>query len=302
MAAFTTFSEQALSRYLVMFGRGDLAHHEPIEGGIENSNYRVTLLSNGDNQHYILTIIEGLGFHEIAFFNKVMTHLYQNGLPVAAPLATLDGMTSTIFCSKPTFLFPRLDGTHLETISESQCEAIGQFMARAHLALSELSSERENPYGHDWMTRSITQLAPRLNQDDQQLLSTLADEYGQILSADVPRGIIHGDLFQDNALFRDNGELSGVIDFYHACNDLLIQDIAIAINDWCAIDNVIVQSMKQALIDGYESVRALTDQEHQVLPRLQRVSAGRFALTRLLSGDPPLKDPNAMLGLARSLA
>lgn len=300
MAAFTTFTEEALSRYLVMFGKGELAHHEVIEGGIENSNYRITLEQNGDQEHYILTIIEGFDFNEIPFFNKVMTHLYHYGLPVAAPIVTLDGMTSTIFCGKPTFLFPRLDGGHLDKVSEGQCADIGRFMARSHQALAELNIERENPYHPAWMHEALAQVAPRLLSEDRDLVASLVADYEQILLANVPRGIIHGDLFQDNALFLENGELSGVIDFYHACNDLLIQDIAVALNDWCKEGNCINSSLQRALLEGYEEIRPLTEQELELLPGIQKVSAGRFALTRLLSGDPPLKDPRAMLELAKS--
>ena len=285
-----------------MFGRGDLAHFEPIEGGIENSNYRVLLSRDDQDDDYILTIIEHLGFDEVPFFNKVMAHLYHQGLPVAAPIATLDGMTSTIFCGKPAFLFPKLDGSHLERVSESQCREIGHFMARSHQAWARLTTERDNPYHPGWMRETLEQVSDRLTEGDRQLLRALIREYEDILAGDLPQGIIHGDLFKDNALFRETGTLSGVIDFYHACNDLLIQDIAIAINDWCVNETDLSETLREALLTGYQEVRSLTVKEHQLLAPMQRVSAARFALTRLLSGDPPLKDPTAMLRLARSLA
>ncbi len=300
MAAFTTFTEEALSRYLVMFGKGDLAGHEVIEGGIENSNYRVTLDRDGEQNHYVLTIVEGFDFNEVPFFNKVMTHLFHYGLPVAAPIATLDGMTSTIFCGKPTFLFPQLDGDHPGDVTERQCTEIGRFMAQSHQALLELKTERDNPFNAVWMQESISANASRLGPEDNEFLIALVSDYEQIQNSELPSGIIHGDLFRDNALFTDSGDLSGVIDFYHACNDLLIQDVAIAINDWCLKGNRIDRSLQDALMTGYEEIRSLTDQERDLLPRMQRVSAARFALTRLLSGDPPLKDPHQMLELAKT--
>lgn len=300
MAAFTTFTEEALSRYLVMFGKGNLAGHEVIEGGIENSNYRVTLDRDGEQHHYVLTIVEGFDFNEVPFFNKVMTHLFHYGLPVAAPLATLDGMTSTIFCGKPTFLFSKLDGEHPGHVTATHCADIGRFMARSHEALLALKTERDNPYNAIWMQESIRANASRLAPEDREFLIALVSEYEQIQNSELPRGIIHGDLFRDNALFTDKAELSGVIDFYHACNDLLIQDIAIAINDWCLRDNRIDLALQDALMAGYEEVRSLTHRERDLLPRLQSISAARFLLTRLLSGDPPLKDPHQMLELAKT--
>lgn len=301
MAAFTTFTEEALNRYITMFGKGEVSSYAPIEGGIENSNYRIVLDQDGIVNHYILTIIEGLDFSEVPFFNKVMTHLYHFGLPVAAPIATLDGMTSTIFCGKPTFLFPKLEGRHLDSTTEIQCESIGAFLASLHQALSELRTERENPYSLPWMKQALKETRHRLSDEHSAQIEVLVDEYSRIVSEDVPRGIIHGDLFKDNALFHDDGTLSGVIDFYHACNDILIQDIAIAINDWCVSGSQISESKKTALLKGYETIRTLTDTESALLTDMQKISAARFALTRLLSGEPPLKDPLAMLDLANSL-
>jgi len=298
VAAFTTFSSEALERYLVMFGRGRLKDFKPTPGGIENSNYFVDLDNGGSISSFVLTIMESHGFDEMPFFNKVMTQLKHYGLPVAAPVMTLDGMTSTIFCGKPAFLIERLPGEHLETIDAAHCEVMGRFIASSHRALGELSLERENPYDLNWMQDRIRQLPDSVSLVDRALLTELAARYEELLQQDLHRGLIHGDLFQDNALFA-GGELTGVIDFYHACTDLLIQDLAIAINDWCLDDNRRLDTAKRdAMMRGYEGVRALSEEESASLLSLQQVSAARFALTRIDSGDPPLKNPREMLDLA----
>ena len=302
MAAFTTFTEEALKRYLVMFGKGELKACKPVVGGIENSNYFVTLGNGSDNVEYVLTIIEQFGFDEAPFFNKVMSQLFQYGLPVAAPHSTLDGMSSTIFCGKPTFLLPRLDGSHPVTVNEDHCFQIGEFLGGAHRALGDLKSTRENPYHHGWMQSTLTAISGRLEDAERAQLGELVAEYERIEALKLPSGLIHGDLFKDNALFTDGGELKGVIDFYHACHDVLIQDIAIAINDWCQrTTGNIDQALRASMIAGYEQVRPLEKEELQALVPLQRTSAARFALTRFLSGDPPLKPPQEMLRLASSL-
>ncbi len=297
MAAFTTFPEEALERYLQMFGKGRLDSFAPIEGGIENSNYFVTLVEDGATMDYVLTIIEGMTFAEVPFFNKVMSRLNRHGLPVAAPENTLDGMTSTIFCGKPAFFFKKLPGAHPDEIDEAHCHQLGEFMAHAHQALSDLQDARSNPYDPQWMQSTGDHVADKLEESERLLIRELIETYGRLQASELPRGLIHGDLFKDNTLFED-GSLSGVIDFYHACHDLLIQDLAIAINDWCKGSEGIDEALKQAVLAGYGSIRALTPEEKDALLPLQQVSAVRFALTRILSGDPPLKDPGEMLQLA----
>ena len=221
MAAFTTFSREALSRYLLMFDLGELQHHAAIEDGIENSNYRLVLNRDGEERHYILTIIENLSLAEVPFFSKVMTHLSRHRLPVAAPLTTLNGVTETTFCDKPAFLFHKLEGSHPEKASSSQCKTIGTFMAKSHQALFGLQACRDNPWNLNWMRDALDKVAGFTTREEQNLLARLVRDYESFGSADLPRGLIHGDLFKDNALFLDQDRLSGVIDFYHACDDLL---------------------------------------------------------------------------------
>jgi|AP95_1055475.scaffolds.fasta_scaffold00455_13 homoserine kinase type II len=306
MAAFTTFTEEALVRYLVMFGKGQLQEYVPITAGIENSNYFITLNQYEVSTDYVLTIIEDLSFDEVPFFNKILTQLYQYGLPVAAPQSTLDGMTLTIFCGKPAFLFPKLPGRHPVEIEATHCQKIGEFLAICHQSLSDVKVTRANPYDLDWMQASLNQVKSKITDEELDQLSSLVNEYEHLQGLDLPRGLIHGDLFKDNALFVGEGPtdvtLSGVIDFYHACDDFLIQDIAIAINDWCIAENGgINETLKSVLISGYEEIRPMTPGEEAALVPIQRTSAARFALTRLLSGDPPLKNPTEMLNLAARL-
>jgi homoserine kinase type II len=301
VAAFTSFEEEALDQYLEMFGKGRLASFSPIAGGIENSNYFVHLENDGETSEFVLTIMEDHSFAEIPFFGKILSRLRHFGLPVAAPETTLDGMTSTTFCDKPAFLFRRLPGIHLEIVNEHHCEILGKFIASLHKALDGMEESRDNPYDFTWMRGTLDIVKERLSGSQYSLLSQVIEEYAEIGAAGLPSGLIHGDLFRDNTLFV-NDHLTGVIDFYHACHDLLIQDLAIAINDWCRTeDNQMHTPRRDAMISGYESVRPLLSEEKQALIPIQRVSAARFALTRFLSGDPPLKNPTEMIDLARTI-
>lgn len=281
-----------------MFGKGALEGYTPIESGIENSNYFVSLNSEGFVEEYVLTIVEELSFIEAPFFNKVVTHLYQYGLPVAAPQTTLDGMSSTIFCGKPAFLVPRLPGDHPLAPSPDQCFAIGHFLAGLHLALGEVKIARKNPYDPAWMKQAIQSCEALLTPDTHGHFNQLADIYDGMADHDLPRGLVHGDLFRDNALYESE-TLTGVIDFYHTCNDILAMDLAIVINDWCMMTDS--PELTTSVLAGYESLRPLAVAEKSALQDLQQIAAARFALTRFVSGNPPLKDPQGMIELGREL-
>lgn len=305
MAVFTTFSDAALKRYLVMFDVGELASYAPIEGGIENSNYFVNLTHDDEPIEFVLTITEDLSFDEVPFFNELLSQLDRAGLPVPVAQQTLDGMKSTIFCGKPAWLFARLPGSHPMNVSTDKCHTIGQALARLHDAAQKTRYSRDNPYHAAWARQVFEAQQHKLATADRQLLADLVNEYESLTAlADLPRGIVHGDLFRDNALF-DGERLTGIIDFYHACDDFLVQDIAITMNDWCTdADGQVDADRADALLAGYESARPLTEAERQWLPAFQRVGAMRFILTRLISGgdDAPLKDPEEFLRIARHLA
>ncbi len=300
MAAFTTFSKETLERHLKMFRKGKLIDHSPIAKGIDNSNYFIELEKDGEVSDFVLTILESHNFSETPFFAKLLSHLHHYGLPVPEPQSTLDGMTYTIFCGKPSLLVTKLSGRHIRNASVKECQSIGQFLATQHKAMNELKSSKPNFYSVEWMTSTVLDLGARLSKEDSHVLNETIEIYDHVLSEDLPTGIIHGDLFKDNALF-DAGILTGVIDYYRACEDLLAIDIAIAINDWCRDEQEFDESKRNAMISGYNAIRPLSESELRHLVDLQQVSAARFALTRMLSGVHPLKDPEEMLLLVRSL-
>lgn len=303
MAVFTTFTPEALTRYLSMFGIGELAGFSAIETGIENSNYFVTLATDDDELEFVLTITEDLGFEDQPFFNELLTRLDRGGLPVPSPVRTLDGMASTIFCGKPAWLFPRLPGSHPETATTAACEQIGQLLARIHEGAAGARYSRDNPYSAAWARDALEQTQALLDAGDAALLARTIEEYAALESReDLPRGVIHGDLFMDNALFVDD-TLTGVIDFYHACNDFLVQDLAITINAWARdAAGELNDALVDALLDGYGTTRELEPAERESLPAFLRAGAARFALTRLLSGEDGahLKDPDEFLQILRT--
>ena len=301
MSTFTQFERASLERYLVMFGVGELVAYEPIGEGIENTNYLVTTTQHEESSEFVLTILEDITFDEVPFFNQLTSHLAHYGLPVPAPRRTLDGMSMTVFCGKPTLLVDRLPGGHILSPDADACRAIGKALGDIHSVSTAGRFGRENPYDSLWQGDVIASHGDSLAAPDRQLLGEVNARYGELEALSLPRGIIHGDLFRDNALFQD-GNLTGIIDFYHACDDFLVQDIAVCLNDWCrAADGSDDVERVEALLSGYESVRPLEAEEREHLEDFRAVSAARFTLTRLLSGGDgePLKDPTEFLPLIR---
>lgn len=296
MAALTAFSDEALARFLVMFELYDDIRATPIETGIENSNYRV----QADGGEYVLTISETLGFDDTAFFNEILTTLARADVPVPTPLRTLDGMSSTIFCGKPTWLFSHLPGQHPVNATGQACTQIGRTLALIHTTLHETRYHRDNPHDHMWAEATLAEASGTLSDQDNDNLTSAISLLGDLDTSDhnLPRGTVHGDLRRDNTLFEED-RLSGVLDFYHACDDYLIMDLAIAMNDWCPGD----AGLQEQMMTAYSSIRELTDQEHHWFPAARRVAAMRLALTRWKSGSPgrPLKDPSAFLSLLARL-
>ena len=303
MAVFTTFSHEQLERYVAMYGIGELSRFEAIEAGIENSNYFVTLVSDdGHEFEFVLTITEDLGFHETSFFNDLLMVLDRAGIPVPNPERTLDGMATTIFCGKPAWLFPKLSGEHPSDITPTRCEKIGEALAAMHVAAEATRYSRENPYPSTWAKQTLAEKGQLLQTEDRQIVEQAIDEYTSLEQRDdLPRGIIHGDLFIDNAFFEGD-TLTGIIDFYHACEDFLVQDLAITINAW-AVDSVGQQNavLVDAMVRGYEKGRPLTEEETKALPGFIRAGAARFILTRLISGTDGdhLKDPAEFVRILR---
>jgi homoserine kinase type II len=297
MATYTDITAESLARFLYMFDLSELASFAPISTGIENSNYYVTLQ---DEQEFVLTIAEDIELHQVPFFNDLLQQVGSAGLPAPQPERTLDGMSSTIFKGKPTWLFGRLPGEHVSNPTAQQCREIGRVLAQVHLATEKCRYQRANVYGSEWLNTAMASTGHRLTTTQQQKLTAAAEHYLQIERSplELPRGIVHGDLFRDNALFQGE-ELTGVIDFYHACEDYLIQDVAIAINDWCMVDGELDSEKHQALLDGYNEVRQLIHTELEALPLFRRFAAMRFALTRLLADqtDNPERQPTPMLAM-----
>ena len=280
MSVFTPVSAAQLATWLRQYAVGSLLELTPIAEGIENTNYFVTT-SQG---RYVLTLFEKLTAKELPFYLNLMAHLARHGIPCPAPIADLNDRDLGMLNGTPAAVVTRLPGKSIASPRREECAQLGALLARMHLAGRSYGGFLENPRGPRWWRETAPQVRPFLDAPCRAQLDAEIAFQARHRLTDLPRGPVHGDLFRDNALF-DDGQLSGVIDYYFAGVDALLFDVAVCANDWCLVDHAadrrLEQTRSRAFLDAYAQVRPFTAAEREAWPTLLRAAALRFWLSRL---------------------
>lgn len=277
MSVFTTVTPDQLQAWLENYPLGKLLDLKGIASGITNTNYFVTT----ERGRYVLTLFEHNGADELPYFLNLMAHLAGHGVPCPQPVADNAGAYLGELNGKPAALVSCLRGSSLETPTPHHCAEVGAFLARMHAAGLSFPATMENPRGPHWWNVTAAAVLPFLDATQHALLEAELAHQAGFRGLELPRGVIHADLFRDNVLF-DGDQLGGAIDFYYACNDVLAYDLAIAVNDWCVhADGALDQARLQAMLTAYQAVRALNQAERAAWPALLRAGALRFWLSRL---------------------
>ncbi|MHB9020268.1 MAG: homoserine kinase [Halothiobacillus sp.] len=302
MSVFTAVHEHQLIEFLKQFDCGTLRSFVGIAAGIENTNYFVTT----DRADLVLTLFEHHQPEELHYFLDLMAYLADHGVPTAHPLCSRDGSYLSELNGKPAALVLRLTGHSIDEPNAEECRLMGAALGRLHRVSPGFTGYRTPDRALPWALEIHRLLADHLGPDDAALLTDeLATQQAHPRNH-LPQGAIHADLFRDNALF-DDGQLSGMIDFYYACNDALAYDLAVTVNDWCRDESHHISPvLARAMVQGYQSVRAFNDDERTAWPLLLRAAALRFWLSRLKDQCFPrageltyAKDPNVFRALLR---
>jgi homoserine kinase type II len=282
MAVYTDVSEDELARFLGSYDLGALLSFKGIAEGVENSNFLV----HTERGHYILTLYEKrVAARDLPFFLALMEHLADRGITCPQPVHNKQGVVLGEIAGRPAAIVTFLDGLWIRRPGVKHCAAVGEALARLHLAGQDFSMTRANALTvGDWRAL-YAQADGRADSVQHGLADTIARELDvleQSWPRGLPQGVIHADLFPDNVFFLGD-RLSGLIDFYFACTDTLAYDVAICLNAWCfEPDHAYNVTKGRALLQGYSAVRALSAAEREALPLLARGSALRFLLTRLV--------------------
>lgn len=281
MAVYTEVSDDDLSQFIAGYDLGKALSFKGIAEGVENTNY----LIHTESGPHILTLYEKrVAVVDLPFFLGLMEHLAKSGIACPVPVRDRKGEMLGELAGRPAAIITFLNGLWVRRPSADHCAALGTTLAQLHLAGQSFGMKRKNALSvsgwrplHEAASGGADTIASGLDAEVSQELSTLEDSWPHGL----PEGIIHADLFPDNVFFLGN-QLSGVIDYYFACNDALAYDIAICLNAWCfEIDNSFNITKARSLLRAYAALRPFTDEEFNALPILARGAALRFLLTRI---------------------
>ncbi|MCY6381656.1 homoserine kinase [Hoeflea prorocentri] len=281
MAVYTDITETELRDFLEPYDIGELLSYKGIAEGVENSNFLVHTSAGS----YILTLYEKrVDRNDLPFFLGLMEHLAQNGLTCPLPVHRRDGIVLGTLAGRPAAVISFLEGMWPRKPTPMHCREVGKAAAVLHVSGRGFQRNRANALSVGAWRALWDQSASRADEVEAGLgaeIQTDLDHLEGNWPQGLPSGVIHADLFPDNVFFLGE-ELSGVIDFYFACNDLFAYDIAICLNAWCfERDGAFNVTKGMALLDGYQSVRPLSGAEADALPLLAHGAALRFFLTRL---------------------
>ncbi len=280
MAVYTEVTDEELTAFIASYDVGELMSCKGIAEGVENTNF----LLHTSKGPFILTLYEKrVNPADLPFFLGLMEHLAAAGINCPLPVHDRDGRVLRTLAGRPAAMVTFLEGFWLRQPAPHHCRAVGEALARLHMAGRAFAMRRPNALGLAGWRPLFEQFADRADEIKSGLHGVIANELDHLerhWPATLPDGIIHADLFPDNVFFLHDA-LSGLIDFYFACNDRLAYDLTVSLNAWCFdADGGFQRDKGAAMIAGYESVRALSEAEREALPLLARGAALRFLLTR----------------------
>jgi homoserine kinase type II len=282
VAVYTDVVAEDLAAFLAGYDIGELLAYKGIAEGVENSNFLV----HTSRGYFILTLYEKrVAAEDLPFFLALMEHLHARGIRCPQPVKNRSGAVLGRVAGRPAALITFLDGMWIRRPSPRHCIALGEALAKLHLAGLDFRQRRNNALSVAGWRSLYGVCCARANQVQPDLQAFLAAELSHLEQAwprDLPQGVIHADLFPDNVFFLGNA-LSGLIDFYFACTDALAYDVAICVNAWCfESDHSYNVTKGRGLLQAYAQVRPLSEAERAALPLLARGAALRFLLTRLV--------------------
>jgi homoserine kinase type II len=287
VAVYTQLGAEALGRIIGEFGVGTLVSAKGIAEGVSNSNWLIeTQAPDGAAKRFILTMYEKrVDLDDLPFFLGLLDHLAARGCPVPRTIHDRENQPFRRHEGKALALIEFLPGVSVSDPSLAQARAVGAALAQIHLAAADFPATRANGLGlAEWQALAAACGHDGLASIQPDLAGLVERELGELARQwpdDLPRSVIHADLFPDNVLILGD-RVSGLIDFYFACTDITAYDVAVTHAAWCfsADGRRFDRALSDALLAGYEGVRPLSERERDALPILARGASMRFLMTR----------------------
>ena len=284
MAVYTKFSKNNIEEILLNYSIGKLNSYEGIQEGIENTNYFLLV----DNKKYILTVYEKrVKSIDLPFFSKLMTGLNEANFKCPTPIINKQKKAITDYNNKKMMIVTFLEGKAKQTLTPQNCKLVGAEVAKMHEITNKFNIKRQNDLSiNSWrkLFNLVKDECSKIHFDLPKLIEANLLDVEKNWPKNLPSGIIHADLFNDNIFFQ-NEKFSGFIDFYFSCNDYYAFEIAICFNALCfdGLQNNLNFNVTKAknFIDGYNSIREIKDDEKINMKTLSQGAALRFLLTRV---------------------
>ena len=284
MAVYTKLKKEDIEKILSNYNLGKLDSYKGIEEGIENTNYFLLI----NKKKYILTLYEKrVSSKDLPFFSDLMTSLNQSSFKCPIPIKNSQKKTIGDFNGKKMMIVSFLEGGAKQNLSPANCHSIGIEVAKMHELTKKLIIKRQNNLSvNSWrrLFNSVKNKCSKIHKDLPKLIEENLNDVEENWPKNLPRGIIHADLFHDNIFFSGD-QFTGIIDFYFSCEDFYAFEIAICFNALCfdgLKENLSFNVTKaKKFIDGYSSVRKLSEKEKNNIKVLSQGASLRFLLTRV---------------------
>lgn len=280
MAVYTHLGAEELAALIAHYDVGELVSAKGIAEGVSNSNWLIETTQS----RYILTMYERrIELSDLPYFLGLLDHLSARNCPVPRTIHDRAGDAFRMEHGKAVALIEFLPGVSPTQPTPQQARAVGEVLARLHLASGDFDLSRGNTMGF------ADNLKVLQASGEAGLASIHADlpavlEPARAAAAldlgPLPQANIHADLFPDNVLMLGN-DVTGLIDFYFACTGAMALDLATTHAAWSFDhNNAYRPDIGAALIEGYESARPLETQERTMLPDIAKGAALRFVASR----------------------
>ena len=281
MAVYTQVADDELAAFLDAYDIGALVSYKGIAEGVENSNYFLQT----ERGSFILTLYEKrVDPADLPFFLGLMDHLAAQDIACPTPIHARDGEALRTLAGRPAAIISFLQGVSPRRVDIRHCAPLGRALAEMHLAADGFAMTRPNALSLAGWRPLFDRCGPRAHEVQNGLAGEIEQELEfleESWPSGLPTGVIHADLFPDNVFFLGD-RVSGLIDFYFACNDYFAYDLAICINAWCfEKDGSFNVTKARHMLNAYRAVRPFSAAELAAIPVLLRGGALRFLLTRL---------------------
>jgi homoserine kinase type II len=278
MSVYTNLSTKEVSKLLDEYNIGSLISYKGISDGITNTNYFL----NTSKGEYVITIFEDITEAKAKKYLKLMNFFSNNGLCSPGIMLTKIGEVICTFKSKPCSIMERLTGKTITKTNLTLCKSIGNIVGNFHLVSKNYKNKINNSRDIKWVKESMKRVKPHISKDQYKLLSHSSKLFEKVFEMDLPKGVIHSDLFRDNVL-AENNKVTGLIDYYYSFNGPLIYELAVIINDWCTNKDGTINATKyNGFLKSYNNVRRLTSEEKKYINKAMVAAGLRFYLSRLV--------------------